>query len=76
MEARDFGVGHLHCVTRAVVLDLGCCLCLLCELGDISRVLVDPSGNIGMWVGLRGAYIVPSLLDRIHQTVKVGAERL
>jgi hypothetical protein len=32
-EAGDFGVGHLHGVTGAVVLHLGCCLCLLGELG-------------------------------------------
>jgi hypothetical protein len=31
-EARDFGVGHLDRVTGAVVLHLGCSLCLLREL--------------------------------------------
>ena len=31
MKARDFGVGHLDCVTGAVVLDLGCELGLLRE---------------------------------------------
>lgn len=31
-KARDFGIGHLHCVTRAVVLHLGCGLGLLGQL--------------------------------------------
>lgn len=31
-EAGDFRVSHCHCVTRAVVLHLGCCLGLLGEL--------------------------------------------
>ena len=33
-EAGDFSVGHLHGVACAVVLHLGCCLCLLGELAD------------------------------------------
>lgn len=36
MEAGDFSIGHLHGVACAVVLHLGCCLCLLSELGVVS----------------------------------------
>lgn len=78
-EACDFGVGHLDRVTRAVVLHLSRSLCLLCEL---ERVSTPSLSSIPRDVGISGAapttptYIVPSLLDRKHQTVEVGAERL
>jgi hypothetical protein len=88
-EAGDFGVGHLDGVAGAVVLHLGCGLCLLCELAheSASRVLCGiwlPHCSQWLRVGRRRrrstqggmAHIVPSLLDRVHQTVKVGAERL
>jgi hypothetical protein len=42
-ETSDFGVGHLHGVSCAVVLHLGCCLCLLRELAPALVSLVHRS---------------------------------
>jgi hypothetical protein len=71
-EAGDFGVGHLDRVTCAVVLHLGCCLCLLRELsgrrqlaGHYHTVRRLSRGRRGSGA-TGGTYIVPSLLDRVH----------
>lgn len=75
-EAGDFCVGVLDGVARAVVLDLGCGSGLLCELAGCGLACRS------MRIARNGCrqqprtYILPSRLDRVHQTVKVGAERL
>jgi hypothetical protein len=54
-KARDFLVGHLNCVTRAVVLHLGCCLCLLRELIDTLAPSPSHCRSISHGIGhLRG----------------------
>jgi hypothetical protein len=69
-EAGDFSVGHLHCVASAVVLHLGRRLGLLGELRACQH------GHSARVIFLLPAYVLPSLLYRVHQTIKVGAERL
>lgn len=53
-EARDFGVGHLHCVTRAVVLHLGCGLCLLGQLWTNALALVSRTISSNLMSSERG----------------------
>lgn len=46
-EAGDFSVGHLHGVASAVVLYLGCCLCLLGELAIVSTTSCKTKAHRG-----------------------------
>ena len=69
-EAGDFSVGHLHCVASAVVLHLGR------RLGLLGELRVCQHGHYARFMSVLSAYVLPSLLYRVHQTIEVGAERL
>ena len=69
-EAGDFSVGHLHCVASAVVLHLGR------RLGLLGELRVCQHGHNAHVAFVLSAYVLPSLLYRVHQTIEVGAERL
>lgn len=81
-EAGDFGVSIVDCVGGAAGLQGRGGLRLLVELrgGRVSQRCFR-LGGAGRWEqeweeGRGITYIVPALLDRVHETVKVGAERL
>jgi hypothetical protein len=74
-EAGDFGVGCLDGVAGAVVLELGHRLRLLGELSGVSAICL-PTRRCIVNVQCPSTHCVPSLLDGVHDTVKVGAERL
>ena len=69
-EAGDFGVSNGHGVAGAVVLSLCADLSLLCQLDHSQRE------SEGKRPKTSATYRLDSALDRLHQPVKVIAERL